>query len=98
MKDYTLKQKLKAKYIVILEINGSNYPASFRKVVEDLQNYKSILELKISDAMQILNFAANEHKNINFIYDMFAADKEELEQIQTDLKNYINQNTLKNEL
>ena len=90
MKNYTLKQKLKAKYIIILEINGATYPSSYNKVIKDLQNYKSILELKISDAMQILNFAANEHKNINFIYDMFAADKEELEQIQTDLKNYIN--------
>jgi hypothetical protein len=98
MKNYTLKQKLKAKYIIILEINGSTYPSSYNKVIKDMQENTDLGELKISDVMQILNFAANEHNNINFIYDIFANNKKELEQIQTDLKNYINKNTLKNEL
>ena len=98
MKNYTLKQKLKAKYIIILEINGATYPSSYNKVIKDLQENTDIGELKISDAMQILNFTANEYNNLDFIYDIFATTEKEFEQIQTDLKNYINQNTLKNEL
>tara|TARA_R110000796_G_scaffold205357_1_gene321357 strand:+ start:103 stop:399 length:297 start_codon:yes stop_codon:yes gene_type:complete len=97
MKNYTLKQKLKAKYIIILEINGATYPSSYSRVVKDLQENTDLGELKISDAMQILNFTANEYNNLDFIYDIFATTEKELEQIQTDLKNYINQNTLKNE-
>tara|TARA_R110000744_G_scaffold304025_1_gene412602 strand:- start:2581 stop:2877 length:297 start_codon:yes stop_codon:yes gene_type:complete len=98
MKNYTLKQKLKAKYIIILEINGSSYPSSYRKVIKDLQENTDLGELKISDAMQILNFAANEYKNLDFIYDIFASTEEEVKQIKTELKNYINKNTLNNEL
>tara|TARA_R110000772_G_scaffold184013_1_gene295129 strand:+ start:465 stop:761 length:297 start_codon:yes stop_codon:yes gene_type:complete len=98
MKNYTLKQKLKAKYIIILEINGATYPSSYIRVVKDLQENTDLGELKISEAMQILNFTANKFNDLDFINDIFATTEKEFEQIQTDLKNYINQNTLKNEL
>ena len=94
MKNYTLKQKLKAKYIIILEINGSTYPSTYSRIVKDLQENTDLGELKISDAMQILNFTANEYHDLDFIYDIFATTEKEFEQIQTDLKNYINKNTI----
>tara|TARA_R110000803_G_scaffold125635_1_gene193235 strand:+ start:489 stop:782 length:294 start_codon:yes stop_codon:yes gene_type:complete len=97
MKNYTLKQKLKAKNIVQLEINSFTYPLNYEQTVEILNKYKDIAELKISEALQILEYCNNDDTLEN-IYNIFATTEKELEQIQTNLKNYINQNTLKNEL
>ena len=97
MKNYTLKQKLKAKNIVQLEINSFTYPLNYEQTVEILNKYKDIAELKISEALQILEYCDNNY-TLERIYNIFATTEKEFEQIQTDLKNYINQNTLKNEL
>tara|TARA_R110000744_G_scaffold76812_2_gene152037 strand:- start:406 stop:699 length:294 start_codon:yes stop_codon:yes gene_type:complete len=97
MKNYTLKQKLKAKNIVQLEINSLNYPLNYQQTVEILNKYKDIAELKISEVLQILEYCDNNY-SLERIYNIFAATEKEVEQIQTDLKNYINKNTLKNEL
>ena len=93
MKNYTLKQKLKAKNIVQLEINSFSYPLNYEQTVEILNKYKDIAELKISEALQILEYCNNDDTLEN-IYNIFATTEKEVEQIQTDLKNYINKNTL----
>ena len=98
MKNYTLKQRLKAKYIVELEINSFRYPQNYKDIIENLNKYNSIGELKISQAVQILEHTTNDSSELNKIYRIFASTEEEVQQIQTDLKNYINKNTLKNEL
>ena len=97
MKNYTLKQKLKAKNIVQLEINSFAYPQNYKQTIENLNKYKDIGNLKISEALQILEYCDNNY-TLERIYNIFASNEKEVEQIQTDLKNYINKNTLKNEL
>ena len=94
MKDYTLKQRLKAEFIVKLELNSFNYPHNYKEIIETLNNYNSIGELKISQAVQILEHTTNDSSELNKIYRIFASTEEEVQQIQTDLKNYINKNTL----
>ena len=37
MKNYTLKQRLKAKNIVELEINSFTYPENYKQVIETLK-------------------------------------------------------------
>ena len=90
MKNYTLKQRLKAEFIVKLELNGFNYPQNYKEIKETLNNYKSIGELKLSQAIQILEHTTNDTSELNDIYKIFANTEKEVEQIQTDLKNYIN--------
>ena len=90
MKNYTLKQKLKAENIIKLEINSFACPENYKEVIETLNNYKSIGELKLSQAIQILEHTANDTSELNDIYKIFANTEEEIKQIQTDLKNYIN--------
>ena len=89
MKNYTLKQKLKAKNIVQLEINSFNYPLNYEQTVELLNKYKNIADLKISEVLQILEYCDNDY-TLERIYNIFAATEKEVEQIQTDLKSYIN--------
>lgn len=93
MQKYTLKQKLKAKNIIQLEINSFSYPLNYQKTIEILKKYNTIEDLKISEALQILEYCNNDDTLEN-IYNIFATTEKEVEQIQTDLKNYINQNTL----
>ena len=93
MKNYTLKQKLKAEQIIKLEINSFAYPENYKQVIETLNKYNSVGDLKISEALQILEYSKNDD-NLKNIYTIFAATEKEVEQIQTDLKNYINKNTL----
>jgi len=90
MKNYTLKQKLKAENIIKLEINSFAYPENYKEVIENLNKYNSIADLKISEALQILEYTVNDSSNLNEIFKIFANTEEEIEQIQTDLKNYIN--------
>lgn len=90
MKNYTLKQRLKAKFIVKLELNGFKYPHNYKEIIETLNNCKSIGDLKLSQAIQILEHTANDTSELNDIYKIFANTEEEIKQIQTDLKNYIN--------
>jgi len=90
MKNYTLKQKLKAENIIKLEINSFAYPENYKEVIENLNKYNSIADLKISEAFQILEYTVNDSSNLNEIFKIFANTEEEIEQIQTDLKNYIN--------
>tara|TARA_R110000737_G_scaffold2605_1_gene7158 strand:+ start:28 stop:321 length:294 start_codon:yes stop_codon:yes gene_type:complete len=97
MKNYTLKQKLKAKNIVQLEINSFDYPIHYGSTIEILNKYNTIDDLKISEALQILEYSDNGY-TLERIYNIFASTEIEIKQIQTDLKNYINKNTLKNEL
>ena len=97
MKNYTLKQKLKAKNIIQLEVNSFSYPLNYEQTIEILNKYNDIADLKISEALQILEYCDNDDTLEN-IYNIFASTEKEVEQIQTDLKNYINKNTLKNEL
>ena len=89
MKNYTLKQKLKAKSIIQLEINSFNYPENYKEVIETLNKYNLVGELKISEALQILEYSKNTC-DLENIYTIFANTEEEVKQIQTDLKNYIN--------
>jgi hypothetical protein len=89
MKNYTLKQKLKANNIVQLEINRFDYPIHYKSTVEILNKYKEIAELKISEALQILEYCENGY-TLERIYNIFAVTEKEVEQIQTDLKSYIN--------
>ena len=93
MKNYTLKQKLKAKNIIQLEINNFAYPENYKQTIENLNKYKDIAELKISEALQILEYCDNNY-TLERIYNIFATNEKEVEQIQTDLKNYINKNNL----
>lgn len=93
MKNYTLKQKLKAEQIIKLEINSFAYPENYKQVIETLNKYNSVGDLKISEALQILEYSKNDD-NLKNIYTIFAATEKEVEQIQTDLKNYINKNNL----
>ena len=97
MKNYTLKQKLKAKNIIQLEINSFTYPENYKQTIENLNKYNDLGDLKISEALQILEYCENGY-TLERIYNIFASTEEEIKQIQTDLKNYINKNTLKNEL
>ena len=97
MKNYTLKQKLKAKNIVQLEVNSFDYPIHYESTIKILNKYNTIDDLKISEALQILEYCDNGY-TLERIYKIFASTEIEVKQIQTDLKNYINKNTLKNEL
>jgi uncharacterized membrane protein YgaE (UPF0421/DUF939 family) len=90
MENYTLKQKLKAKYIVNLEINSFDYPQNYISIIENLNKYKTIGELKISEVLQVLEYTVNDTNDLNEIFEIFATNEEEVKQIQTDLKNYIN--------
>ena len=94
MKNYTLKQKLKAENIVKLEINSFSYPLNYGETIEILNKYKDIAELKISEALQVLEYCDNNY-TLERIYNIFASTEVEVKQIQTDLKNYINKNNLK---
>ena len=98
MKNYTLKQRLKAKYIVELEINSFRYPQNYKEIIENLNKYNSIGELKISQAVQILEHTTNDSSELNKIYRIFASTEEEVQQIQTDLKNYINKGKSKDDV
>ena len=89
MKNYTLKQKLKANNIVQLEINSFAYPENYKQIIENLNKYNTIDDLKISDALQILEYCDNNY-TLERIYNIFANNEKEVEQIQTDLKSYIN--------
>lgn len=89
MKNYTLKQKLKANNIVKLEINSFAYPENYKQIIENLNKYNTIDDLKISDALQILEYCDNNY-TLERIYNIFATNEKEVEQIQTDLKSYIN--------
>tara|TARA_R110000751_G_scaffold47925_1_gene107183 strand:- start:247 stop:528 length:282 start_codon:yes stop_codon:yes gene_type:complete len=93
MKDYTLKQRLKAKNIIQLEINSFTYPLNYDQTIEILNKYKNIEELKISEALQVLEYSDN-NNSLERIHNIFASTEEEVQQIQTDLKNYINKNTI----
>jgi len=90
LKNYTLKQRLKAESIISLEINGCAYPQNYKDVIENLNKFNFIGELKISQAVQILEYTTNQSKDLMQIYNIFAATQQEVEQIQTDLKNLIN--------
>ena len=91
MKNYTLKQKLKAKQIINLEINSFAYPENYKQVIENLNKYNSIGDLKISEALQILEYCENHYdvEGIYSIFQIFAHNEEEVKQIQTDLNYYI---------
>lgn len=93
MKHYTLKQKLKAKNIVQLEVNSFDYPIHYEGTIEILNKYKEIADLKISEALQILEYCNNDH-NLENIYNIFATTEISVSAIQTDLKNYINKKNL----
>jgi len=90
MKNYTLKQRLKAESIIKLEINSFTYPENYKQIINTLNEFNFIGELKISEAVQILEYTTNQSKDLMQIYNIFAATQQEVEQIQTDLKNYIN--------
>ena len=90
MKNYTLKQKLKARYIVNLEINSFDYPQNYITIIENLNKFNTIGELKVSEALQILEYTVNDSSNLNEIFEIFATTEEEIKQTQTDLKNYTN--------
>ena len=94
MKNYTLKQKLKAKNIIKLEINSFSYPLNYGETIEILNKYNTIDDLKISEALQVLEYCDNNY-TLERIYNIFASTEVEVKQIQTDLKNYINKNNLK---
>ena len=94
MKNYTLKQKLKAKNIIQLEINSFSYPLNYGETIEILNKYNTIDNLKISEALQVLEYCDNNY-TLERIYNIFASTEVEVKQIQTDLKNYINKNNLK---
>ena len=89
MKNYTLKQKLKAKQIINLEINSFIYPENYKEVIETLNKYNSIGDLKISEALQILEYSYSTD-DLENIYKIFASTEDERKEIKTDLKNYIN--------
>ena len=96
MKNYTLKQKLKAKNIIQLEVNSFSYPLNYEQTIEILNKYNDIADLKISEALQILEYCNNDDTLEN-IYNIFASTESEVKEIQTDmtdLKNYINKNNL----
>lgn len=96
MKNYTLKQKLKAKNIIQLEVNSFYYPLNYEQTIEILNKYNDIADLKISEALQILEYCNNDDTLEN-IYNIFASTESEVKEIQTDmtdLKNYINKNNL----
>ena len=90
MKNYTLKQKLKAKFIIKLEINSFPYPQNYKDIIENLNKFNFVGELKISEAVQILEYTTNQSSDLMQIYSIFARTEKEVEQIQTDLKDYIN--------
>lgn len=94
MKNYTLKQKLKAERIIQLEINSFPYPQNYKDIIENLNKYNFVGELKISEAVQILEYTTNQSKDLMQIYNIFAATEQEVEQIQTDLKNIIFHNKI----
>jgi len=95
MQNYTLKQKLKAKFIVNLEINGLNYPQNYTDIIKNLCKHTRVGELKISEALQVLEHTVNDSSDLNDIYTIFATTEEDVKQIQIDLKNYIKINKIK---
>lgn len=92
MKNKTLKTKLKAINIIVLEKNLDLFPINYGKVIDLLNNHTTIETLKISEAITILQFCTEESENLNKIYDIFATTKEELNQKNRDLQNYIDNN------
>lgn len=92
MKNKTLKTKLKAINIIVLEKNLDLFPINYGKVIDLLNNHTTIETLKISESITILQFCTEESENLNKIYDIFATTKEELNQKNRDLQNYIDNN------
>jgi hypothetical protein len=55
-----------------------------------LCKYTRVGDLKISEALQVLEHTLNDSSDLNDIYTIFATTEEEVKQVQTDLKSYIN--------
>jgi hypothetical protein len=90
MKTKTLKTKLKAKNIICLEQNGIDFPITYAKTINLLNENTKIEDLKISEAVQILEICETAgFENLDKIYDIFATTEAELKQKNTDLKTLI---------
>ena len=90
MKTKTLKIKLKAKNIFVLENHLEMFPINYKIIIDLLNNNTEVENLKISDAIQILEYCTNEgFRDLDKIYDIFATTEAELKQKNTDLKTLI---------
>ena len=95
MKNKTLKTKLKAKNIIILERNGIDFPITYGKMIELLNNNTNIGDLKISEALDILSICSPSSRDLDEIYNIFADTEAELLQKNADLQAYIDSNFTK---
>lgn len=85
MKNYTLKQKLKALNILILEGNSKDYEFSYKIIMEILTTKNDLYDLTLEEAKKILSYCTEKgSQDLNAIFLIFASTEAERLQIHED--------------
>ena len=85
MKNYTLKQKLKALNILILERNATDYEFNYKIIMEVLTTKNDLNELTLQEVQKILTYCTEKgSQDLNAIYTIFASNEAERLQIHQD--------------
>ena len=85
MKNYTLKQKLKALNILILERNATDYEYNYKIIMDVLTTKNDLNELTLQEVQKILTYCTEKgSQDLNAIYTIFASNEAERLQIHQD--------------
>jgi hypothetical protein len=85
MENYTLKQKLKALNILILERNGLDYTHNYTAIMETLTTKKDLYKLTLDEVQKILTYCTEKgSRDLNAIFTIFASNEAERLQIHQD--------------
>ena len=85
MENYTLKQKLKALNILILERNGLDYEYNYKSIMKTLTTKSDLNELTLEEVQKILTYCTEKGRSdLNAIFTIFATNEAERLQIHQD--------------
>ena len=85
MKNYTLKQKLKALNILILERNAKDYEFNYKIIMDVLTTKNDLNELTLQEVQKILTYCTEKgSQDLNAIFTIFASNEVERLQIHQD--------------
>jgi len=85
MENYTLKQKLKALNILILERNSTDYEFNYKIIMDVLTTKYNLNDLTLEEVKKILTYCTEKgSQDLNAIFLIFASTEAERLQIHQD--------------
>jgi hypothetical protein len=85
MQNYTLKQKLKALNILILERNATDYEYNYKIIMDVLTTKNDLNDLTLQEVQKILTYCTEKgSQDLNAIFLIFASTEAERLQIHQD--------------